>query len=58
MAGHCSNSAFPLFQKTLTTVAQDSARGNERFPARNVLLDEGVSLDRADAYLSQAEFVS
>lgn len=55
MPGHLANSAYPLFQGALRTVAYDPVRGNERFPARNMLLDEGVSPGRAAQYLQQAE---
>lgn len=55
MAGNLVSSVYPLFHSALSAVAQDAARGNERFPARNMLLDEGVSLGRATPYLDQLE---
>ena len=55
MAGNLVNPSYPRFHGALTAVAQDVARGNERFPARNMLLDEGVNIDRATPYLNMAE---
>lgn len=55
MSGNLVNPGYPQFHNALTTIAQDALRGNERFPARNMLLDEGVSPDRAIAYLQQLE---
>lgn len=55
MSGNLVNSNYPQFQRALNTVAQDAARGNERFPARNFLLDEGASVARANPYLASVE---
>lgn len=55
MAGNLNNSAYPEFIGALVAVAHDPALGNERFPARNMLMDEGVNVERAEPYLQQAE---
>lgn len=55
MSGNLAHSAHPQFQSALTAIALNAARGNERFPARNFLLDEGVSDERANPYLTAVE---
>lgn len=55
MPGNLVNPGYPQFHNALTTIAQDATRGNERFPARNMMLDEGVSPDRAVPYLQHVE---
>lgn len=54
MSGNLVNPSYPQSHRVLAVIA-NAARGNERFPARNFLLDEGVSIDRAIPYLTSVE---
>lgn len=53
MTGNLYDDRYPGFCAMVQTAAMDSTLGNERFPARNFILDEGVHSDRAVAYLDR-----